>query len=230
MEQKLLEAAAGLPCADLTFEVIQAKVMPRKWKPLNRVLKFAIAAVLILSLCISGLAYAKTNYSMWVGPDIVTLGGITRSTGYSLPRTLGGVGFWSARKLYLVYEGTSQLDSLMHPLYTVCEASYGANEKDVDGRYHQKTYYTVHVCKTDDPLWRHFTGFTEDDAWAPANLNADSYDTAEYNGFTLQMGTTTRNHVYWIDTTHNVCIGVSSDVYSLEQLEQIAHQIIDFNS
>ena len=234
MEQKLYQAAAALPGTELTFESVRSKCVHVKRKRLPRILKIAIAAVLVLSMCVSGLAYAKTNYSMWVGPDIVTLGGIARSTGYTLPQTLGGVSFRSARKLYLVHEGTSQLDALLHPLYTVCEITYGTNEKEENGGHYLKTFYTVYICKMDDPLWRHFSGFGEDNIWSPASLNTDSYYTTEYRGHTLQLGTTGTTetcHVHWVDTAHNVCIGISStSVGSLHELEAVAAGIIDLNN
>lgn len=236
MENKLYQTAGALPETTLAFESIRNNTVSKVRKCVPGILKFAIAVILIVSISITGLAYAKTNYSMWVGLDIRTLQGIKWATDYTLPARLGGIGFWSANKLYLVHEGTSQLESALHPLYVVWEANYG---KAVTGEgeqagMEQQIYYTVYVSTMDDELWRHFIGFTEDDIWSPATLNQSSYYTVDYNGLTLQLGTTgesERCHVYWVDYGREVCIGIcSSEVNSLTTLEEIAKEIIDLNT
>lgn len=236
MENKLYQTAAALPETTLAFESIQSKTVSKVRKSVPGILRLAISVILIVSISVTCLAYAKTNYSMWVGLDIHTLQGIKLATDYALPAQLDGVGFWSANKLYLVREGTSQLESALHPLYVVWEANYGkavTSEADHAGTERQ-IHYTVYVSTMDDELWRHFIEFTEDDIWSPATLNKSSYYTVDYNGLTLQLGTTgesERYHVCWVDYDREVCIGIcSSEVNSLTVLEDIAKEIIDLNS
>lgn len=235
MEYQLYQAASGLPEPTLTFAAIRSTPEVKKQKAVPGIIKFAVAALLILCISISSFAYVKTNYSMWVGPDIVTRQGIKRSTDYALPAELGGIGFWSANKLYLVHQGTSEWDALLKPLYVVWSACYGETvkkENDQSG-WERQIHYTVYISPMDDALWRHFIGFTEDNIWSPDTLNESSYYTVSYKDCILQLGTTgtsERCHVYWIDSEHNVCIGVSSNnAADLEKLEEIAKELIDLN-
>lgn len=261
IESKLHQASQALPEPTSTYSQIQEKAYRNQRRSSFSVRQHRrVAALLVCVVLLMGsAAIAATtaiDYSAWAShsrafADCVR---IADKLGITLPESIGDSPFCEVTTLYVVPEGTTYLEALSTPTYQWYDVDYGVQE--IIRTKHSETIevsdeYSLAFGSTDGELWGYVFSLDESGTWALDNTLPGSYQTEEYKGITLQMGTTVhyniesdseifsyQHKVIWVDTNLNVVFVINKSFYAEEdaadkfpdKMIEFAKSIIDQNT
>lgn len=239
MEMKLMRAAAQLPEPKLDFQTIEAAAWKRevpKRKNL-RLLRAALAVVLVLALATTAYAYGKMNYGLWSGyrsgsfADVELL---SRHYDYMFPEELNGSPFLQMSTSLGAPQGASYLEALLTPTYKLHSIDYGVRtqEQREDALYEWTgEWICVSFGTTQKDTWKYHFSVSEDGSCNYEGVDPDSQRVVEYEGYTLHLySTETTHNVRWEDEERSMVIDVTCwDVPDLDAAVEAAKALIDLN-
>lgn len=252
MEAKLKQAAQSLPCPASNFSQIEEKAYRSQDKTLFRVRRYRLAATVIIcaAFLISGAAIAATTevrYSAWAtsSDTFESAEKAAAKLGAVLPERLDDSPFYRMTEMYVVPEGTSYLEAIYTPVYRWYGVNYGVQEiVRTDHSESSVIYdkYSISIGSADGELCHYVFSLDESGAWALDNTLPGSYRTEQYNGITMQIGTTVQydrenkgtafayhHRVIWVDGRHNVVFTLHKSFYAEEETaDQIPDEMIAF--
>ena len=250
MENKLKRELEALPGPTTTFEELETiHNQPKAFRRHKRVVILA-AAVLALLLCGMGWAKVSMRYGLWYLIDSRDFRDLERAAGkYNvvLPEQLDGTPFCN----YTIYALSSQddtwLEAVVNPAYTPRSVKYGWDRVEVethpDGSLSGESRWTetdleLDFGTTKNELWRYYFKFDENDVWTAWNV-PESFETVEYKGITIQVGTSISKYnaatqtrwALWIDKEKQVVFSLrESDFTDPNRVVECAKEIIDLNA
>lgn len=239
MEMKLTRAAALLPEAGLEFAAIEtaarAMTLPRR-RPV-RILRFALAIILVAGLTTTAYAYGKIKYGLWSGMSSHTFADVTLLSwqyDYEFPETLGGSPFVSVDINYAAPQGASHPEALLMPTYRLCSIDYGVEmHEEREGVLHTWTANWVRISfgTTKEENWKYHFSVAEDGSCNYGGVIPDSRRTVEYEGYTLHLyaiGET--RSVRWEDEERKIVIDITCwDAEDQNHVVEIAKELILLN-
>lgn len=249
MENKLKQELEAMPAPATSFEELEnALNTPKTYRRHKRVVILA-AAVLALLLCGMGWAKVSMRYGLWYlidSRDFRDLERAAKKYEVVLPEQLDGTPFCN----YAIYALSSQddtwLEAVVNPAYTPRSVKYGWDRVEVethpDGSLYSESRWTetdleLDFGTTKNELWRYYFKFDENNVWTAWNVPG-SYDTVEYKGITIQVGTsiskcnaaTQTRWALWIDGEKQVVFSLrESDFIDPNRVVECAKEIIDLN-
>lgn len=250
MEDKLKRELEALPGPVTAFEELEAIASGSKTFRRRKQAVAVIAAVLALLLCGMGWAKANMRYGLWYLVNSRSYGDLERAAGrldVALPETLDGVPFCEYTIYALSDQDDSWLEAAVNPAYTPRSVTYGYRRVETetypDGSLSGESRWTESVLEvefgtTKNELWRCYFKFDENGLWTGWNVPG-SYETVEYGGITIQVGTGaftydgTRHfrRAYWIDEEKQVIFGICEwDFTDPNRVVECAKAIIDLNT
>lgn len=250
MEDKLKLELEAMPVPATSFEDMEASASSPKTIRRRKRTAILIAAVLSLLLCGMGWAKVSMRYGLWHLIDSKSYGDLERAAqrlDVVLPETLDGIPFCEYTIYALSSQDDSWLEAVVNPAYTPRSVTYGyqrvETETHPDGGLYSESRWTESVLELDfgttkNPIWRYYFQFDAQDAWTGWNV-PDSYETVEYKGFTIQVGTVASQYnenrlvrrAYWIDAEKQVVFGLSEwDFTDPNWVLECAKAIIDLNA
>ena len=251
MENKLKSEIQALPVPELEFHALEVPAGNRK--PARRRKKTAavlVAAMLALLLCGMGWAKVSMRYGLWHLIDSRAYSDLARAAkkyDVVLPEMLDGVPFCDYAIYALSSRDDTWLEAVVNPAYTPRSVTYGYQRVETetypDGNLSSETRWTQSVLEldfgtTENELWRHYFEFDENDSWTGWNVPG-SYETVEYKGIAIQVGTVASPHsgtrlcrrACWIDEEKQVILSLSEwDFNDPDRVVECAKAIIDLNS
>lgn len=250
MENKLKRELDAMPTPETTFEALNARhCQPKPFRRRKRVAAL-IAAVLTLLLCGMGWAKVSMRYGLWYLIDSSAYNDLKRAAkkyDVVLPEKLDGVPFCNYTIYALSSQDDSWLEAVVNPAYTPRSVKYGWDRVELetypDGSLASETRWTetdleLDFGTTKNELWRYYFGFDEKNVWTAWNVPG-SYETVEYKGITIQVGTSISKYdetrqtrwALWIDEEKQVIFGLSEGCFTdPNRVVECAKQIIDLNS
>lgn len=250
MEDKLKRELEAMPGPATAFEALEATASgPKTFRRRKRTVA-VIAAVLALLLCGMGWAKASMRYGLWYLIGSKSYGDLERAAkrlDVVLPEALDGVPFCDYSIYALSAQEDSWLEAVVNPAYTPRSVTYGYHRVETetypDGSLYSESRWTESVLElefgtTKNELWRYYFEFDEDGNWTGWNV-PDNYETVEYKGFTIQVGTVAYQYnetrlvrrAYWIDEEKQVVFGLSEwDFTDPNRVLECAKAIIDLNA
>jgi len=261
IESKLYQAAQALPTPTSTFAQIQQKAS-RNQRSLFAVVRQyrRVAAILVCTILLMGIttiaATTEVDYSAWASRsrEFVDCVRIADKLGITLPQSIGDSPFREVTTLYVVPEGTTYIEALSTPIYRWYDVEYGV--QNIVRTEHSETIevndeYSFAFGSADGDLCGYVFSLDESRTWALDNTLPGSYQTEEYKGVTLQMGTIVHynvesdsdifsyhHKVIWVDTNLNVVFVINKSFYAEEnaadkfpdKMIEFAKSIIDQNT
>ena len=261
IETKLHQAAQTLPVPTSTFSQIHEKAYWSQRRSSFDVRKYRRLAALLVCvvLLMGGAAIAATtevDYSAWATrssafADCIR---VADKFGITLPESIGDSPFREVTTLYVVPKGTTYIEALSTPIYRWYDVDYGV--QNIVRTEHSETIevsdeYSLAFGSADGELCGYVFSLDESGIWALDNTLPGSYQTEEYKGITLQMGTTVhyniesdsdiysyQHKVIWVDTNLNVVFVINKSFYAEEdaadkfpdKMIEFAKSIIDQNT
>lgn len=251
MENKLKSEIQALPVPEMEFAELEALAGNRK--PVRKRRKSPVilaAAGLALLLCGMGWAKASMRYGLWHLIDSRAYSDLVRAAkkyDVVLPETLDDVPFCDYSIYSLADRNDTWLEAVVNPAYTPRSVTYGYDRVETEtypgGEIKSESRWTESVLEldfgtTENELWRYYFKFDENDIWTACNVPG-SYETVEYKGITIQVGTVASQYnetrlvrrAYWIDEEMQVIFGLSEwDFTDPNRVVECAKAIIDLNS
>jgi len=261
IETKLHQAAQALPKPTSTFSQIQEKAYRSQRRSAFGVRQYRrVAALLVCVVLLMGsaaiAATTEVDYSAWASRsrEFADCARIADKLGITLPESMGDSPFYEITTLYVVPEGTTYLQALSTPTYQWYDVNYGIQE--ITRTEHSESIevsdeYSLALGTTDGELWGYVFSLDESGIWALENTLPGSYQTEEYKGITLQMGTTVNysvesdseifsyhHKVIWLDANNHVVFVLNMSTYAEEDaaykfpdtMIEFAKSIIDQNT
>lgn len=250
MENKLKRELDAMPTPVTTFEALEAShCQPKPFRRKKRVAAL-LAALLVLMLCGMGWAKASMRYGLWHLIDSREFSDLNRAAekyDVVLPEKLDDVPFCNYTIYALASQDDSWLEAVVNPAYTPRSVKYGWDRVEVetypDGSLASESRWTetdleLDFGTTENELWRYYFDFDENDVWTAWNV-PDSYETVEYKGFIIQVGTSISKYnatrqtrwALWIDGEKQVIFSLrDSDFTDPNRVVECAKQIIELNS
>lgn len=257
IEQKLKLAAASLPEPTMDFLSIEENAKKGQHRAdflYRRGKAVFLSIVIILSLCggVTVLAITEvpmtTEYGAWTGSGLLNTIYQSRMVDIKLPKEFLGVPLRQTETMSVVPHGTTYLEAMLGEAYIPFRSNYYTERKieyvdDSSGEAIMQTEtikennISVSIGTTENDVWKYYFSFNNDGIWCSEYLLPETYYTAQYEGYTLQLGTTYSQYdetdlthwIHWVDEARNVCVGITADVENLGELEAYAQVIIDLN-
>lgn len=252
IESKLHQAAQALPVPTSTFSQIQQKANRNQRSLFAGVRQYRrVAAILVCIILLMGsaaiAATTEVDYSAWASRSRVFVDcvRIADKLGITLPESIGDSPFREVTTLYVVPEGTTYIEALSTPVYRWYDVDYGVQR--VIRTEHSESIevsdeYSLALGSTDEELWSYVFSLDESGTWALDDTLPGSYQTEEYQGITLQMGTTVNysaesngeifsyhHKVIWVDANNHVVFVLNKSTYAEEDgANQFPDEMIEF--
>jgi len=128
MEAKLMQAAKLLPEPTSEFRVIECAAGGKAYHKPRRMMRGVLAAILILCLCMTAVAYGSRSYGLWSGLHSTGYGDVVLLNwkyDYSFPENFMGLPFTDVSTLYGAPHGVTHLEAILKPTYIYHSLSYG---------------------------------------------------------------------------------------------------------
>lgn len=256
-EVKLRQAFQAMPEPASTFSQVEDKAYHKTRKTTTytrqhrRATAIIVCAFLIFG-CTVAAATTEVNYSAWAtrSTSFWDAGRIADKLGIVLPEALGDSLFCEITTMHVVPEGTTYLQALFKSAYRWYDVDYGVRTDNAEP-FVTNDEYSIAIGSTKGELWSYVFSLDETGAWALDDTLPGSYKTQEYNGVTLQIGTTVQydrendskifcyhHRVIWVDRNNNTVFVLRKSCYAEEEkadlfpeeLIAFAKEIIDINS
>ncbi len=245
MEHKLRQAYQEMPVPQTNFEELVHKAQSSSKKASRKRMSALIAAaVLIAMLCGAGWQLVSSHYGMWLLSSSTAWSAVQKGAekyNLVLPETMDGVPFLNYNTYSLVPNGVPQSVAFTNPQYIPHYVRYGVEttvyrENGYSGVVEDELRLTFGT--TENELWRYHFEHDADGKWTAWESN---YSTMEYNGCTLQLGTTSHydevmgetiytHWVHWVDERLNLIFSLrESETRDFSRVVECAKQIIDLN-
>ena len=237
MEIKLTHAAQMLPETTLDFHTIECAAGKKEKyirKPL-RLIRVALAVMIMLVLATTGFAFGKVKYGLWSGMHSYAFSDVkilSRQYDYIFPEILGESSFLEVSTAYGAPRGASHLEALLAPSYKLCSIDYDEEIPGMEAEENSWNRNRIRVSfgSTENENWMYHFSVAEDGSCNYENVDPDSQKSVEYEGYTLHLYTIGGTpHVRWEDGNKRIVISLScGDTHPGRALE-IAKELIDMN-
>lgn len=239
MESKLMKTAELLPVPTLEFLTIEQAGTERT-RPVrshHKLLRVALAVLLIACLCTTAFAYGKVKYGLWTGfhskgyGDVVLL---NWKYDYNFPEEFLGLQFSGMSTYYGAPEGATHLEAILAPTYTMHSVSYGDHSgiRQEDGSIlWAGKRIDISFGTTEIDTWKYHFSVGEDGYCDYEGVKPGSQWKMEYEGYMLYGYTVgDKLRVRWEDTEHKLVLVVGCEGAETEdEAVDIAKALIDIN-
>lgn len=259
IEAKLYQAAQELPLPTSTFSLIEEKAHQSKRNTHFCIRQYRRAAAILacVFLLMGGAVIAATTevaYSAWASSSnsFQDAASAAEKVGIVLPEAFGDSPFYNITTMHVIPEGTSYLEAICTPTYRWYAVDYGIQEvvrqydsDDPDSGFSETTVirdeFSLSIGSTDGELWDYVFSLDESGVWSLDDTLNGSFRTEEYNGMTLQIGTTVsydweyagriygyHHRVIWVDTYRHAVFSLSQFTPTGQNADQLPGEMLEF--